>query len=116
MNAAAQLTHDSRLTLHSLVRPLGRPLVLWLAALRSSLRIETRPTGWAVLACVMGKGHTLWVDQPKARVIKCLEGTLWLTFDGVREDFIVEAGHTYRCDCTSRLAIHALETARFSIT
>ena len=50
------------------------------------------------------------------RDINCLEGTLWLTFDGVRKDIILEAGQSYRCDCASRLAIHALDAARFDMT
>lgn len=54
--------------------------------------------------------------QPMTRDINCLEGTLWLTFDGVRKDIILEAGQSYRCDCASRLAIQALDAARFDMT
>jgi hypothetical protein len=115
MNTATHLSHDTSLAFPALASPRGRHLGLWLAALRSSLRTEARPAASTVSTSALDKGRTLWVDQPMARVVSCLEGTLWLTFDGVRNDIILAAGESYRCDSASRLAIHALDAARFDM-
>jgi len=111
MNTATHLTHDNSLAIPSLIRPLGRHLGMWLAALRSSVQAEAKPAASTVSTRALDKGRTLWVDQPMARDVHCLQGSLWLTFDGVRKDIILEAGQSYRCDCASRLAIHALDAA-----
>ena len=55
------------------------------------------------------------MDAPTSRGITCQRGMLWLTFDGVLKDIVLEAGETYRCDSASRLAIHALDAARFQM-
>ncbi len=115
MNTATHLTQNNTLATPALVRPLGRHRASWLAAVRSSVRAKAIPAASTVSTSALDRGCTLWVDQPMARNISCMEGTLWLTFDGVRKDFILEAGQSYRCECASRLAIHALATARFNM-
>ena len=115
MNTATHLTPDNRLAFPSLIRPLGRYLGMRLAGLRSGLRSDTREAASTDSTGALEKGRTFWADQPMSREISCLEGTLWLTFDGVRKDIILEAGESYRCDSASRLAIHALDAACFDM-
>ena len=115
MNTATHLTYNNSLALPSLIRPLGRYLGGWLSALRSALRTEAREAASTASTGSLDKGRTFWVEQPMSREINCLEGTLWLTFDGVRKDIILEAGESYRCDSASRLAIHALDAACFDM-
>lgn len=116
MNTTTHLTHDNSPAIPSLVGPLGRHISLLLATVRSSLWAGSAPAAPTVSTSALDKGRTLWVSQPMTRDVNCLEGTLWLTFDGVRRDIILEAGQSYRCDCASRLAIHALDAARFDMT
>ncbi|MBE2262881.1 MAG: DUF2917 domain-containing protein [Burkholderiaceae bacterium] len=115
MNTATHLTRSSSLTIPSLIRPLARHLGRWLAAMRSSLHAEARPATAAALTGTLDKGRTFWVEQPMLRDIHCLEGTLWLTQDGVGKDIILQAGESHRCDSASRLAIHALDAGRFTL-
>jgi Protein of unknown function (DUF2917) len=58
---------------------------------------------------------TLWIARPQGRTVTCESGTLWLTFDNEPADVILEAGESHRCTKGSRLAIHALATARVSV-
>lgn len=91
----------------------SRPINLLARLLR---RISwTRPAGVATSpsAQALEKNRTFWVHRPISREIHCLQGTLWLTFDGVRKDVVLDAGQSYRCDSASRLAIHALDAAYF---
>ena len=104
MNQATHLTQGNSLDLGALIRPVGRYLGWWLA--------EAAPATAVVSVSALDKGRTLWVDQPMSREVSCLEGTLWLTFDGLQKDLILEAGESHRCDYRSRLGIHALNAAR----
>ena len=115
MNPATQLIPSNNLTIPSPIRPLGRHLGLWLAALRSGLRAEAGEVASTTSPGTLDKGRTFWVEQPMLRDIHCLEGTLWLTQDGVGKDIILEAGESHRCDSASRLAIHALDAGRFTL-
>lgn len=112
MNTAIYLPNASSQKNASLARQLRE----WLGELLSSLRVEARPTAPTSSTGALDKHRTLWVNQPMARDISCIQGTLWLTFDGVRKDVVLEAGQSYHCDCASRLAIHALDAARFKMT
>lgn len=116
MNTTTHLTHDNSPAITSLVGPMGHHLSLLLATVRRSLQAGSAPAAPTVSTSALDKGRTLWVNQPMTRHINCLEGTLWLTFDGVRKDIILEADQSYRCDCASRLAIHVLNAARFDMT
>ena len=63
----------------------------------------------------LDKNATAWVARPLGRTIACEAGTLWLTFDNEPVDVILEAGQSHRCAKASKLAIHALAAARFSV-
>ncbi len=80
---------------------LPRAFGAWLQALRARPAATTQ-------AADLDKGATLWVDQPLARQVQCVQGTLWLTFDGEPQDVVLEAGQSLVCPHGSRLAIHAL--------
>ena len=112
MNQATHLTPGNSLDLGALTRPVGRYLGWWLAAVTHRSLAEAAPATAVVSVSALDKGRTLWVDQPMSREVSCLEGTLWLTIDGVQKDLILEAGESHRCDHRSRLAIHALNAAR----
>ncbi len=58
---------------------------------------------------------TTWIARPLGRTITCETGTLWLTFDNESVDVVLEAGQSHRCAKASKLAIHALATARVSV-
>jgi hypothetical protein len=66
-------------------------------------------------AARLDKNATLWMARPQGRTVTCESGTLWLTFDNEPVDVILEAGESHRCTKGSRLAIHALATARLSV-
>lgn len=60
-------------------------------------------------------GASTWIVRPLGRTITCEAGTLWLTFDNEPEDMILEAGQLHCCAKGSKLLIHALASARFSV-
>ena len=111
MNQSIDLRRDHSLAIDSLTRRLVRHLGLWMAAVARSFLTETAPAASTFRVSALGKGRTVWVDQPMAREVCCLKGALWLTFDGVQKDFILEAGESHCCKCSSRLAIHAMVPA-----
>ena len=112
MSTEIYLPDESSLSIPSLARHLHR----WLGTWRSVTKAEAKPLERASLTRALEKGRTLWVDRPLTREVSCSQGTLWLTFDGVRKDIVLEAGQSYRCDCASRLGIHAVEAARFEMS
>lgn len=63
----------------------------------------------------LARGATVWVDRPRGRLVRCVAGTLWLTFDGEPQDVILEAGDSHRCTCASRLGIHAMQAGRMAV-
>ncbi len=78
-----------------------------------ALRVPARPA--SATRRVLEKGVTAWIEKPLGREVVCDAGTLWLTFDGEPQDVILEAGESYRCIKGSKLAIHALAAARWSL-
>lgn len=50
----------------------------------------------------------LRVQRPLGRTVRCLEGCLWITFDGDMRDVILEAGREHHCDRGTMLMIQAL--------
>lgn len=64
----------------------------------------------------LSKGATYWVNRPRSRQVHCTCGTLWLTFDGHPQDVVLEAGEALTCAWSSRLAIHALTDAGFTLS
>lgn len=115
MNPSIELGHDHSLAIDSLHRRLVRHVGLWMAAAARSFLTETVPAAATFTVSTLDKGRTLWVDQPMAREVRCLKGALWLTFDGVQKDYILEAGESHCCKCSSRLAIHAMVPAAVRI-
>ena len=63
----------------------------------------------------LARGATVWVDRPRGRLVRCVAGTLWLTFDGEPQDVILEAGDSHRCTSASRLGIHAMQAGRMAV-
>lgn len=112
MSTEIYLPDESSLSVPSLARHLHR----WLGAWRSAKKAEANSFERTSLTHALDKGRTLWVGRPLTREVSCSQGTLWLTFDGVRKDIVLEAGQSYRCECASRLGIHAVEAARFEMS
>jgi hypothetical protein len=50
----------------------------------------------------------LRVERPLGRTVRCIDGSLWITFDGDRRDVIVNAGGEHRCERGTMLMIQAL--------
>jgi hypothetical protein len=78
-----------------------------------ALRNPARPA--SATRHVLDKGATAWIEKPFGREVVCVAGTLWLTFDGEPQDVILEAGESHRCTQGSKLAIHALAAAQWSL-
>ena len=61
----------------------------------------------------IAKDKVLEIKQALAVTIECLEGSVWVTLDGVRRDVILDAGHAFNVDRQQRTLIQALDaTAR----
>lgn len=50
----------------------------------------------------------LAIDRPLGRRVDCASGSVWLTFDGCRQDFFLEAGQSLACHEAGRLLVSAL--------
>jgi len=61
------------------------------------------------------KGATLVVDNPLHREVVCLQGLLWITHDRDTKDIMLDAGEHYGVDRSTRMLIHALESARIRL-
>ncbi len=61
----------------------------------------------------LAKGHTLRVDHPLSREINCLNGSLWFTFEGRVQDFILKAEETHICRYAGALVIGAMDDSTF---
>ena len=59
----------------------------------------------------LNRHQTLWVARPRGLLVRCESGTLWLVFDGDREDVVLEAGEERLCRKQARLSIHAMTSA-----
>ncbi len=92
-------------------RELPRRLHTWLQAVRTE-RADLR--GESVVE--LDKGAAVWIDHPLAREVHCVEGALWLTFDGEPGDHVLEKGQSLHCPHRSRLGISALARAIVRVT
>jgi hypothetical protein len=82
-----------------------------LAALRRRThRAFNPPAPWRLAA-----DATLWIERPLGRTVRCERGTLWLTFDGEPQDLFLGPGQSLSCTLASRLGIHAMSAARFTL-
>jgi hypothetical protein len=97
------------LSLNAAAPQAASPLFAWL---RSRL---DRAIARAAAAQWLARGATAWVARPLGRTVRCESGTLWLTFDGEPEDVILEAGATHVCTKASRLSVHAMVEARYTL-
>ena len=84
-----------------------------LALLQHAVAAPAAPA--ALAGRQLAKNATTWIARPLGRTVTCETGTLWLTFDNESLDVILEAGQSHRCAKGSKLAIHALATARLSV-
>lgn len=84
-------------------------------ALPAALSALFERAGAAPAAHQLQAQATMWIAQPAGRTVTCQTGTLWLTFDNEPQDVILEAGQSHRCVETSKLAIHALASARLTV-
>lgn len=93
----------------------GARFARWLATWPQFLRLASpqRPRACTAAQAVLERGQTRWVARatPALRVT-CLEGCLWLTYDGQPRDIILTAGQSHACDARGRLGIHALQPAQ----
>jgi Protein of unknown function (DUF2917) len=86
------------------------PLFAWLRrGLAGAAAARSTP------AASLARGATAWVARPLGRTLRCESGTLWLTFDGEPEDVILEAGASHVCTKASRLSVHAMEAAQYTL-
>lgn len=51
----------------------------------------------------------LRVERPLGRKVACLDGSVWVTFDGDRRDVILSAGSQLVCDRNTTLMVQALD-------
>ena len=56
----------------------------------------------------LAKGATLAVQRPQGYAVECQQGSLWITFDGVLEDIVLDAGESHVAVQQSRMLVHAL--------
>lgn len=66
-------------------------------------RIEVALADWQAWSTPVGKGGA---------TVQCLEGQLWVTHQGDREDHLLQAGDELRIPTGGRLAMVALGAAR----
>jgi Protein of unknown function (DUF2917) len=80
-----------------------------LARLGSALAPPSRPLTATLRH--LDKGITIRVSRPLGRHVRCDTGTLWLTFEQVPMDVVLEAGEEHLCVHDAALSIHVLSTA-----
>lgn len=57
----------------------------------------------------LAKGRLHYVTRPRGRLVSCVSGAVWLTFDGKPQDVVLQAGESFRCASNARLGISAFE-------
>ncbi len=90
---------------------LRQPVFSFLQRPRAGLRAAVA----APLARTLVRGDTTWVQRPLGRRISCHSGRVWLTFDGVAQELVLDAGESHECLHATPLAVHAFSAARFSV-
>lgn len=64
----------------------------------------------------LAKHVTHWIGATAGTEVRCVQGTLWLTYDGQQRDIVLRAGESHSSDRGGRLAVHALEAAQYRAT
>ena len=116
MNAA-------KMTLDTIRTPSGGPLP---AAPRTGLlarlrRLLRRPARTAASRLPPGRmvveaRRMVWDDLPVGRDIVCEHGALWLTFDHLGQDIVLEPGQAHHCTQSTRLGVYALQRSVLRIS
>ncbi len=65
--------------------------------------------------CRMAKGESATFDRPAGRVVDCLRGSVWITFDHDPRDVVLDGGRSHVVDRDRRMMIHALEPSTVRI-
>lgn len=91
----------------------------WFAGLIARLRgqgVTPAPAmPYAATELSLKRSELLRVRLRPGREIRCLQGCLWLTFDGNPSDVLVDAGECFRGDAVDSVLISALRPARFQV-
>lgn len=80
----------------------------------SSFKARTASRCAAQVHHRMHRHAILAVPTPLGREIVCLDGSLWLTYDGDPRDIMLGAGQHHVADCAARLLVQALEPSRLA--
>jgi hypothetical protein len=78
------------------------PARFWRRRAVPSPRVETGPSRR------LPADRVLRVERPLGQTVRCVEGCVWLTFDGDSRDVVLEAGSEHRCDRNARLLVQAI--------
>ncbi|MGQ0655741.1 MAG: DUF2917 domain-containing protein [Betaproteobacteria bacterium] len=55
------------------------------------------------------------VDQTRGASVRCLEGVLWITEEGNRNDYVVQSGEVFQLSGDGRAVIQALHPSRVAV-
>lgn len=64
----------------------------------------------------LDKRDALSLRTRSPQVLSCVEGELWITFDGRREDIVLAAGENIEFDAECGIVISALQPTRLSLS
>ena len=75
------------------------------------MRIELEPG-----ALRLARGQTLRVIDALGSIIRCAEGSVWITEEDMPDDVVLEAGHSYRLSRKGLALVHAFGDATVALT
>jgi hypothetical protein len=55
------------------------------------------------------------VDRTRGASVRCLEGMLWITEEGNRNDYVVQGGEAFQLSGDGRAVIQALHSSRLAV-
>ncbi len=64
---------------------------------------------------VLERNQTLATRSAQGMALECLEGGLWITFDGVREDYFLAPGERLPLRARGQIVIQALEKSELML-
>ena len=59
--------------------------------------------------------EALAMDDARGTLVRCLEGTLWVTQDGDRDDHVLRVGETMRIDRDGPTVVQAMTGSRLAV-